>query len=190
VYHRVYLPTMLYLSEIWAADLSSTQTDSLKALQRKYLLALTGAYTSTNKLKLMNLLGVLSIEKEIECQHLGREKDVEERKEIRDACIAKQMAGFDSFYLLPIKLETVGELRSKYSIWLLTGHGPFRTSRGNTSREKRCRLCGRGLETPDHLLVSCRELVSDRVENSILGASEFDKVARKIVKKLFSLNQR
>ena len=74
IYKTVYLPTILYLSEIWASDLNKTQMERLCKMQRKYLLAMSGAYQSTNRVKLINLLQTLSIEEEIEGLKAGREK--------------------------------------------------------------------------------------------------------------------
>ena len=82
-YHTVYLPTILYLSEIWAPGLTVSQTDKLLAMQRKYLLAMTGAFRSTNRQKLMNLFEVLPIDRELECRGECRERVADERKSTR-----------------------------------------------------------------------------------------------------------
>ena len=37
-YKTVYLPTILYLSEIWAGGLNKTQMERLRRMQRRYLL--------------------------------------------------------------------------------------------------------------------------------------------------------
>lgn len=59
----------------------------------------------------MNLLEVLAIDRELECQRAANEKDLEEKRRIRAEFLARQMEGMDRFYLLPFDLELVNEIR-------------------------------------------------------------------------------
>lgn len=188
VYHTVYLPTILYLSEIWADELKPTHLERLRGLQRKYLLALTGAYSSTNRVKLMNLLEVLSIDHELEYRRTARGKDAEEKKRIRDEFMLKQMEGYDRFYLLPFDNERVAEIRSKCAVWFLTAHGPFRTSRGRREESERCRFCEKGREDPDHLLFECRELRQLGLNREGFSIEDFERATRAITVLLVSRN--
>lgn len=185
IYKTVYLPTILYLNEIWAAELSNAQMERLKKLQRSYLLALSGAYRSTSRVKLMNLLQVLSIEKELRCQSEGRGRGAEEKATIRTEHMQRQLSGYDSFYLLPFDPDLVGLLRSKLSIWFLTGHGPFRTSRGHRGDDKSCRFCGKGLELPEHLLFDCEKLSEFRLDRESIQLEDFERSVRGIVNRMF-----
>ena len=97
----------------------------------------------------------------------------------------QQMSGFDRFYLLPFDWEQVDGLRSRQSVWFLSGHGPFNTSKDNTSIDKDCRFCRKRPEDSEHLLFDCDELREIGVSRENLQIEEFDRAARRIAAKIF-----
>ena len=71
IYHRMYL---------LALNLPRTLIEKLKSMQRSLLPALSGAYRSTNKIKLINQLEISTIETELECQRSSKGLNGVEKK--------------------------------------------------------------------------------------------------------------
>ena len=132
----------------------------------------------------MNLFEVLPIDRELECRGECRERGADERMSIRSDYLKQQMRGYDRFYLLPFETERLGEIGTKYAIWFLTCHGPFRTTRGNASSPRVCRFCKSGLELPEHLLFDCKQLIDFKLTRGAFTIPEFENSARRITYKL------
>ena len=84
----------LYCHEIWPSGLTGRLRDQLSSLQRKAILAMTGAFSTTNNLKLLDLIGVIEIHDEIACQAECRERDHEEDRKIKAGFLAGQRRRF------------------------------------------------------------------------------------------------
>lgn len=80
------------------------------------------------------------------------------------------------------RVDLVGQLRSKLAIWFLTGHGPFRTSRGD---DKSCRFCSKSLELPEHLLFECEKLAEFRLSRESIKIENFESSVWTIVSRMF-----
>lgn len=126
----------------------------------------------------MNLLEVLAIDSELECQKAAKGKDSDNRKRIRAEFIARQMEGLNRFYLRPFDLDLVGEIRSKREVWFLTG--PFMTSRGRDEEVKAYRFCEKGREHPEHLLAECKKLQQLGLNKENFSIEEFGRTVRRI----------
>lgn len=71
------------------------------------------------------------------------------------------------------------------TIWFLTGHGPFRTSRGYRGGDKSCRFCSKSRELPEHLLFDCESLLEFRLEKENMEIEDFERSIRGIVNQMF-----
>ena len=118
--------------------------------------------------------------------YLFADADADERRSLRDEFMRRQVEGYDRFYLLPFDTSRVAELRSKCAIWFATAHGPFRTSKGRSDTDVRCRFCAKGREDPEHLLFSCRKLRQIGLNRESFTIEEFERASRAISVKLLS----
>ena len=156
LYNQLYLSTMLYCSDVWGNSLNPTQRDTVHSLQRNAVLALAGAYPSTNNVKLLNLLGILGLADEITLRQQTRELDAAERKLKRREMVARRSlnGAYGGGFLPNMDLN---ETTSKEIFHFVTGHGPFvsHSRRFNPELPEQCRFCGVFEESPEHLLFYC-----------------------------------
>ena len=189
IYRQVYLTTLLYCHEIWAAALNNRQKDQLKSLQRKTILAMTGAFSSTNNSKLLDLIGVLEVNEEIAYQNEIKGEDHETRKRIKADRLAAQRERLQGDRYEPMfNEELVRKIRRKETFWFLTGHGPFATYsvRFNKNETTNCRLCRLVDETPRHLLHDCASF-KENVERNSTDLVLFEEKCREIAFRLYSV---
>ena len=164
IYMQVCLTNIGYLQQIWSGSLSyKYQRERLTRIQRKTLLALTGAYRTTSNHKLHEIMGVLDLNAEFE---FARESAGIDKATRRDQYVQRLEDGGERHH-------EIEETKSKVMIWYLTGHGPFRIylNRFGLSQETSCRLCGSHQdESPEHLVRECDETSTLRPldENDVL----------------------
>ena len=180
LYKQIYLPTILFMSEIWFDELTITQRSKLRSLQNSYVRTMTGAYSRTNSLKLLNLLGLLEIQEQVSYQRAAYQKAPQEKQQIRLAYQNLQGSQPNSHYQTPFDRKEIGIVRSWEVFWMVSKHGPFRTHFLSTEVNRSCRLCSEEEETPEHLLYRCRAV--NHLELS--DVLNFERVAREIVLKL------
>ena len=184
IYRQVYLVSVLYGSEVWHPRLNSMQRAKLTSIQRQAILAISGAYFSTNNKKLLNLLNFLDVNDEIACQLECRGKDLDEKSAIRLSWLEKQKEKTDGEYTVPPTIE-VKEFRRKEPMWFITAHGPFRHHRArfNPNNASLCRFCVRRLETAGHLLSDCTDLGKAEFSDT----RSFELICISIIQRLFKL---
>ena len=154
LYNQLYLSTMLYCSDVWGDSLKQHQKDKLHTLQRNAILSITGAYPSTNNSKLLDLLGLLEINDEIEFRSQTTHMDSLERRQKRAELIAEHV--HQEPYGTSFRCR-LGESIGREVFCFLTGHGPFvsHSRRFDHHLPENCRFCGLFVETADHLLLHC-----------------------------------
>ena len=188
IYKQLYLPTLLHGHVIWAAALNGRQRDQLKSLQRKAILAMTGAFSTTNNSKLLDLIGLLEVNEEIACLSECRELEEESRKKIRSDRLAAQRERLQGDRYEPLFNEQlIMKIRRKETIWFLTGHGPFATHsiRFNKNELTNCRLCRLVDETPRHLLFDCA-FFRQNIDRNLNDLVLFETKCREIAFTLYS----
>ena len=134
-------------------------------------------------MKLLNLLGILEIEREIRCQDECRELDDAERRRTRAKYLDDQKAETMGAYTPPFNLSEIGQLKNRAAIWFITGHGPFRyhLAKLDRSRVAVCRFCLRRLEDAGHLMRDCEEIEPFECSN----VAEFEARCAETAKMLF-----
>ena len=141
------------------------------------VLAMTGAFRTTNTVKLLDLLGILDIEREVKYLTECRDPDADREKIKKKHLDDQRPAGA---YASPFEVK---QLRRKESIWFITKHGPFRYQLVRTGGKgpSVCRFCIRRLEDADHLFSDCDEL-----EPTVCTtAAEFEDRCCAIVRRIF-----
>ena len=184
---QAYLTSILYGHEIWAPALTGRLRDQLTSLQRKAILALTGAYSTTNNLKLLDLIEVLEINAESACQLESRWKDFEEKKQIRTAHLARQRNRIEGEPYVNLFADKLTSIRRKESFWFMSAHGPFRARRVQFDRNQptNCRLCGLVDESPLHLLYDCAHFANHPKRDTPLDPALIEERCREIIFKLY-----
>ena len=179
IYKQIYLPNILYSYINWFKYLTSKQKKKLSNLQRTFMLACTGAFGSTNNIKLLNLLGWLEIKKEVEYMNTIKNGDLDNNT-IRNGLLIQQSMRDNSTYEVPFDNNLIRTIKNKEILWCLTGHGPFLA---NFNKEERCRFCGMFEESGFHLVNNC--LAFERGDLSII--ENYESISMKIIKRIFKL---
>lgn len=182
IYKQVYLVSILYGKEVWHPRLNAQQREKLTSIQRQAILAVSGAFPTTNNRKLLNLLGFLEVNEEAACQMECNGKTREERLALRAERLSRQRHQTEGEYAVPTGVE-IKLIRRREALWFITTHGPFRHHLARIKRDRitLCRFCARRLETADHLLNECedfRELIFSDTKS-------FEVVCCHIVKAIF-----
>ena len=131
-------------------------------------------------MKLLNLLGILDIEREVQCLIECKESE-EDPKQIRWRCLSEQRSSTPGAYDSPFE---VSELRRKEPFWFITKHGPFRHHLAKLGMKtvSVCRFCVRRLESADHLLLECEELAP----TDLTTFTEFEERCVAIARQIFA----
>ena len=154
LYNQLYLSTILYCSDVWG-QMNQLQRNRLHTTQRSAVLSVTGAYPSTGNSKLLNLLGLLEVNEEIEFREQTKALDSDERKRKRLERIEERRQEGEQY---GASFECrLGESVSREIFFFLTGHGPFvsHSRRYNDELAVNCRFCGIFEESLEHLLLHC-----------------------------------
>lgn len=185
IYFSIFLPTIMYASEVWYQDifLKKTYLKKLDKLQRKVLNIVTGAYRSTNTEKLLELLKLCRLTEELEIKDKLQSFDKKLKKQNKNL-LRNQMIRFKrSFnFCLDIRNSTL-----KHTIWIISGHGPFRNYLFRIKKVncQFCRFCKFVPETGNHLLYECREIAVERTPFDLFDITFFEKLSRNITQRLF-----
>jgi hypothetical protein len=155
IYFSVFLPIISYGSEIWLDEIKKKKTykKKLDKLQRSIILAVTGAYKTTNNIKLLKLIKINCICEEIEIKQ--RVKNVENKREEKlklRMCYLDKKESFDRCIDYDID-----NTKSKYLIWCISRNGPFKSfmKKIGIVDNDWCRYCHCVPETPVHLINEC-----------------------------------
>ena len=168
-------PAALYTSEVWGGrGRDSRIRKGLKALQRPFLLAITGAYRTAPSSALEVLAGVPPLHLEALRRSEvweGRGRGVDERRVSfvrRDAWWQEEWdRGVDGRSLFSVLGVVSGEgmwCLSPRAVWLLTGHGPFNCyyARFRLRQTDGLCECGAAVDDVTHVLYQC--LIPRRVQ--------------------------
>ena len=123
--------------EIWVPALTGRLRDQLTSPQRKAILALTGAYSTTNNLKLLDLIEIIEINAESACQLESRWKDNEEKKQIRTAHLARQRNHIEGERYVNLFADQLTSIRRKESFWLMSATGRSEHAPSNSTETSR-----------------------------------------------------
>lgn len=180
IYKQIWLPSVLYGRGVWFEKLPGYLRSRLHSVQRQMVLAMTGAFRTTNTAKLLNLLDILDVKREVQCLTECR-KSEEDPKKIRQRYLEEQRSCTLGGYSLPFD---IAQLRRKEPFWFITKHGPFRhhLAKMNKKRPSVCRFCVRRLEDADHLLHDCDELGPSHYTS----IAEFEERCQAIARQIFS----
>ena len=188
IYSKVFLPKLMYASEVWYTDLKDKKTyvSKLNRLQRRIINTLTGAYRSTCTEKLYELIGVCELSEELYVKEQLKSVERERRKSIKielknNLLECKKSYNFD--------LDVVAS-KSRFVIWWISNRGPFRDFLNRIkipNVERWCRYCYSFPETSYHLLFECEQMC-DRTNldsKTFTNIVEFEKFCINYTKKLF-----
>ena len=83
IYYAVFIPTILYGSEIWYNNIKNKKTyvKELNSVQRKIALALTGSYKTVNNEKLLDLIKICRLNEEAEIKNIFLNINKKDRKD-------------------------------------------------------------------------------------------------------------
>lgn len=125
VYYRVFLPKLNYASQVWFPDIKEkvTYMRKLDRLQRRVILAVTGAYRATNRDKLDELIGVCKLSEELEIKQQCHDLAPGDKKMAKEAIRNVHLNEKDSYHFG----LSVMESRSRFTIWCISNCGPFRS---------------------------------------------------------------
>ena len=112
-------------------------------------------------IRFLNLTGTLEIGKELE---ISMNPNKEERKAAHGRLLQEQ--GYDE------RFAVLDECRSREVLWFYTGQGPFRSYLGKVglAPSLECRFCGADLESPEHLVYSCKNFEHLQIDHLDLDA--------------------
>ena len=182
IYKQVYLPSILFASDVWASNLPNYLKSKLSTIQRKALLAITGCYPSVNDKKLLQLLDLLEINKEIECRAELKGKAPEEREEIRETYLASNAEQCR----VPFDRRQINRTSRREVFWFATGHRPFRASHMNKEPEKRFRFCHTEEETSTNLMFQCSVISATTFDGA--DVNEYEREAQRITREIFKVS--
>jgi hypothetical protein len=80
-------------------------------------ISMTGDYSSTNQIKLLNLVNQLTIEKEMQIKLDGKGKSREEKLKIKNDNLVNQAIGENSTYDLPFDIKEINKLKRIYLVY-------------------------------------------------------------------------
>jgi len=198
IYGAVFLPRILYASEIWYEAVKLIK--SIKLLgsrQRKALLSITGAYKTTSSDALQVVAGRLPLDLEIQWRVFTKkakeEKHTEERiNEWKESILSIWQERWDSsskgrwtYSFMPdVRERTMLPLELDYYIvQFLTGHGDFNSKLESMGLvgEGICR-CEENEETVSHVLFECNKWSAEReIMKTSIGAGVWPCECRKFM---------
>lgn len=179
LYKAVFLPKILYAADIWAQGAKTQKArKKLDQIQRRALLAVTGAYRTTSTHALQVVAGLLPLDLEVKITVaklrakepgtdpelvIKTEREVLDEWQDRWRITEKGRWSFKMIpdvrvrYRLPLTLD-------HYTTQMLTGHGDFKGKLHSFKlvNEPSC-SCGRGSETANHVLLACGRVESSRL---------------------------
>lgn len=178
IYKAVFIPRITYGARIWENGSKTVKAISkLGSVQRRALLATTGAYRTTSTHALQAIAGLLPLDLEIRkvaarqkelAGHITRDHRLQLEEEILDAWQNRWLAsskGCWTRYLIPdVKLRyKLDMVMDHYTSQLLSGHGDFlgRLHSFKLVESPNCK-CGQGSETVRHVIFACKRTEEPR----------------------------
>ena len=185
LYFNVFLPTITYASAAWFRDISSKTTflDKLRRIQRRFVIAASGAYKSTSNIRLMRLLGVTDVVDELNTLSEARERGALDSKQLKYQRRTEAIERMERFEVDLQKFDA-DRIGNKYVTWCVSNSGPFKwfLRRIGKAEDEQCRYCGAKSETAGHLLFDCNAQRVRLTEES--GMREINDTCRKLISKL------
>ena len=185
LYFSVFLPTMTYASAAWFREIENKVTllDKLKRIQRRFIVAASGAYKCTSAIRLMKLLGVTDVVDELNTLSEARESGMRESKQFRHRRRTETIERMESFGI-DLQNFDADRIENKHVIWCVSNCGPFKwfLHKIGKANDKQCRYCGETDETPGHLLFEC-EAQSVRLLNES-EMKEINAKCRELIRRL------
>ena len=185
LYFSVFLPTLTYASAIWFSDLANRANylDRLRGIQRRFVIAATGAYKCTPNERLMKLLGLIDVVDELRMLCETRERSAPERKAMKYRKRTETIERMQGFEVAAPKFDA-DLISNKHTIWCISECGPFKKflHRIGKSDDDWCRYCCAASESSSHLIFEC-EALGDSL-TSELEMSELNSKCKELVRKL------
>lgn len=185
LYFNVFLPTLTYASTIWYGDIAKkvTYLERLRRIQRRFVIAASGAYKCTPKEELMSLLGLTDVISELEILNEGEELSGHEKRSLKYQRRTETIEQSKRFHHTLNKLNP-DKINNKHVIWCISGCGPFKQflNRIGKADDFWCRYCGSAIEDASHLLFDCESLNIHL--NNNLDTSELNRECTNLVRKL------
>jgi hypothetical protein len=164
IYYSVFLPTILYGSKIWfeKIEAKTTYLNKIRILQNRIIKNLTRVYKCTETRILFKLFKIVDVVDEIKIHLEIAEIAKDDRKNFknnkREILLNKINISFENLqYNFNIE-----ECRHRYTLWCLTGTGPFKSFlfKINRALDDNCRYCYYEIETAQHLLYECNKYIN------------------------------
>jgi hypothetical protein len=178
IYKAVFIPRITYGARIWESGAKTKKAISkLGSVQRRGLLAVTGAYRTTSTHALQAIAGLLPLDLEVR-KTAARQKELaglitnEQRSLLEEELLdtwqsrwSNSSKGSWTKKLIPdVKLRYRLDMTlDHYTSQLLSGHGDFlgRLHSFKLVESPNCR-CGHGSETVQHVIYACRRTEEPR----------------------------
>lgn len=173
LYFSVYLPMISYASKIWFKRINHKVTflNRLRIMQNRAIKCLTKIYKNTKTKIMYKIFKIVDIVKELEIlddienvpKNIRRNfKNDERNKFLKEINYDLNEEEFDVDYL-----------KHRFSLWCLSGIGPFKEFlfKIKVTEDNYCRFCHYETETSTHLLYDCiryKDKEFDNVENKCI----------------------
>ena len=190
LYHSVFVPTVNYAASVWFKDIESKSSylNELKKYQRRFILALTGAYRRTPRIELMKLVEIIDVTDEIRIQLESKLITDKSQKLKFKNNKRKEILSEMSSFVLDERINPL-QIDNKYTVWFVTRIGPFKTFLNsiNLADDDICRLCHLERETPEHLSFHCGSNHTRLSENYTM--KELNNKCANLGRKLIAMNR-
>ena len=164
LYYSVFVSSVSYAAYVWFPDveLKSSYLTKLRTIQHRYLRNLFGLYKHTSYHHLFKLTSIVDIVSELQISVQSLQLPRGSRRKFK---LVNRQDTLNSLLVTPVLAidHTVTEtLTHRYSLWCLTGAGPFREflHKLKLVENPACRYCGFPSETSSHLLNYCKRFNS------------------------------
>lgn len=197
VYPAVFLPTALYASEIWFAELEIKKyKDMLNRSQRAYLLAITNLYRTTSNRKIYKMLNIISLELEVykkQTRLIGQrcDSDREADSDLDEALMEENNKQFPGELEVQIDRSLHEHLLSSYTTEVgivITGHGPMNAYlyRFGLREDDLCRFCMEETENTAHFIEGCpgQDFKLIGAINTVKDLDEFIENSAKLIERI------
>ena len=143
-------------------DFKYTRSSKLRAIQHRYLRNLFGLYKHTSYHHLFKLTSIVDIVSELHIFVQSLQLPRESRREFKLVNRQGTLNNLLVTSVLTIDPTVIETLTHRYSLWCLTGAGPFREflHKLKLVENPACRYCGFPSETSSHLLNYCKRFDS------------------------------
>jgi hypothetical protein len=131
----------------------------LRVMQKRFLKSLTKLYKNTATEKVLELLNIIDIKKELEIIIESMKLDKTERKEYRKTEREKIIKKNYKYNYHPNFTNIIFDSKSRYTLWCLTDTGPFRSTlyKMKLVDSDCCRYCHYSIENFSHVMNDCEK---------------------------------